>query len=326
MSQEEQTTSGAAPLDPTFRNYDSQQAATYASHRGSYSSDIYKEVLEYHDSHGGEFDTVLDTGCGTGKATRSLAQHFSHAIGLDPGKEMIKQAQMIGGKSKGNHQIEYENLGAEELDRSTLVAAGSVDLLTAAMAAHLFHMEDFWPQAARMVKPGGTVALWTHSSLYCHPSTPNAAGVQKAFRYLEDEVLSPYELPSSKISHTMYQGLIMPWSVSGCGIEFPESSFVRREWDRDGALEPGKDDFFGSSREFTLQQLSDSLGTSSMVTRWREDNPALLGTGDDCVVLTMKAVATALGKQEQNPDEIKIRVGSSTTLLLFTRAKDRTKE
>jgi hypothetical protein len=28
-------------------------------------------------------------------------------------------------------------------------------------------MEDFWPAAARMVKVGGTVALWTQSSFFC---------------------------------------------------------------------------------------------------------------------------------------------------------------
>lgn len=33
--------------------------------------------------------------------------------------------------------------------------------------AHWFRMDEFWSQAARMVKPGGTVALWTQSSLYC---------------------------------------------------------------------------------------------------------------------------------------------------------------
>jgi hypothetical protein len=35
----------AAPLDPTFRNYNPQQAAKYAAHRGTYASRIIEAVL-----------------------------------------------------------------------------------------------------------------------------------------------------------------------------------------------------------------------------------------------------------------------------------------
>lgn len=33
--------------------------------------------------------------------------------------------------------------------------------------AHWFSMPEFWTQAAKLVRPQGTVALWTCSSLYC---------------------------------------------------------------------------------------------------------------------------------------------------------------
>jgi hypothetical protein len=39
-----------------------------------------------------------------------------------------------------------------------------------AIQAHWFSMPEFWAQAARLVKPEGTVALWTMSSLYCRTS------------------------------------------------------------------------------------------------------------------------------------------------------------
>ncbi|KAK8058876.1 methyltransferase tdiE [Apiospora phragmitis] len=224
--------------DLTFRNYTSQQAASYATHRGGYEPDIYHEVLAYHTSQGGDLDTVFDVGCGTGGATRQLAVYFARAAGCDPGREMIAKAIELGPGTEGK-------------------------------AAHWFEIDLFWHQAARMVKPGGTVALWTKSSLYCHPSTPNVSNVQRALSHLEDDVLGPYELTANNISRTMYVSLRMPWSVDPPTAEFPQALSVRREWNKDGKLEPGQDDFYGGSSAMTLEDLANGLGTSSMVTRWR---------------------------------------------------------
>lgn len=120
--------------DPTFRNYTPQQAASYAAHRGSYSSEIYEKIISYHASHGGQFATVLDVGCGTGGATRNLAPYFTHAIGCDPGQEMIAQATQLGGETREGDKILFEVRAAEELEKSGLVKPASVDLLAAAMA------------------------------------------------------------------------------------------------------------------------------------------------------------------------------------------------
>jgi hypothetical protein len=146
--------------------------------------------------------------------------------------------------------------------------------------------------------------------------------VQQALTYLEDDILGPYELSGNNISRKMYANLVMPWSINPPISAFPESSFVRREWNRDGKLGLGEDDFFGGASETTLEQLEQSLGTASMVTRWREAHPHLVGTESDCVLLTMKAVATAMGRSESKFGEVKIKVGSSTTLLLFQRMSD----
>ncbi|KAH8657868.1 S-adenosyl-L-methionine-dependent methyltransferase [Xylariales sp. PMI_506] len=306
-----------APFDPTFRNYRSQQAASYAAHRRGYKPTLIQEVIDYHESHGGHSGTVLDVGCGTGQAVRHLAAHFSRAVGVDPGEEMIAQATQTGGKAR-EFDILYEVLEAEQLQKSGHITVGSVDLLTSAMAAHWFRMKEFWAQAAWAVKPGGTVALWTKSSLYCHPSTPNAAAVQQALSHLEDGILGPYELPQNRLSRNMYDDLVMPWFDQPTP-EFPESSFVRREWNRDGKLEPGETDFFGGSSEISLQQLAESLQTASMVTRWREANPELTGTDQDCVTVGIRAVASAMGLGEGDFDQGRIKVGSSTVLLLFKR-------
>lgn len=121
----------------------------------------------------------------------------------------------------------------------------------------------------------------------------------------------------------MYVNLPMPWSVQPPMAAFQQSSFVRREWNRDGKLEPGKEDFFGGSSTTTLGALAKSLGTASMVTRWREHHPELAYTDADCVEVTMKAVAEAMGLGNHELESAEIKVGSATTLLLFSRAEDR---
>jgi trans-aconitate 3-methyltransferase len=179
-------------------------------------------------------------------------------------------------------------------------------------------LDQVFPVLPYVLRALLVVHLYMQTKLYTDPSTKNAEAVQKVLSHLEDDILGPYELPANNLSRTMYRDLIMPWTVDPG--TFPQSSFLRSEWNRDGKLEPGCDDFFGGSSMTTLKELAESLGTASMVTRWREHHHGLVGTDEDCVAKTMKDVADALGQEW--PFDLggtTIRVGSSTTLLLFTR-------
>jgi hypothetical protein len=144
-------------------------------------------------------------------------------------------------------------------------------------------MDAFWAEAAAVLKPGGSVALWTLASLYCRksffclcsvrgiliyilhtfldPCTPNAAEVQRILFHLEREVLAPFELPPNRLSRDMYDNLPLPWNVTPPVTAFSESDFVRYEWDCNG------NEFFGQSEEVSLDDLGRTLPTASMVTR-----------------------------------------------------------
>ncbi|PWY78018.1 S-adenosyl-L-methionine-dependent methyltransferase, partial [Aspergillus sclerotioniger CBS 115572] len=299
--------------DPTFRNYSTEQAKKYAEARGSYGSKLVELVIRHHEETGGNFDVLLDVGCGPGNATRDLALSFTAAVGVDPGLEMIQAAQGLGGLTMADQPISYHVASAENCT-SVPGTENGVDLLTAAMAAHWFSMPEFWAEAAKVVKPGGTVALWTSSSFFCHPATPNAQEVQKALFRLELDALGPYELPPNRISRDMYDNLPLPWDVEPAVSAFPQTDFVRHEWDRDGVLTNGEDFFFDGGED-TVQELEKGFDTASMVTRWREDNPHLVGTEEDCVRVAMREVREASGLKA---DE-KLRTGSSTVLLFFKR-------
>jgi hypothetical protein len=193
-------------------------------------------------------------------------------------------------------------------------------------------MGEFWQAAAKVVKPGGTVALWTNSSLYCRmsseetkhlltltdPSTRNASEVQRSLSDLEDGFLGPFESQPVNLSRNMYNQLAMPWNLDPAVSEFSETTHLRYGWTQAGKFEAGADDFFSGSHEQTLKELGESLGTASMVTKWRNANPKLAGTDQDCVNITIHRMAKAMGADGR--DDLTIKTGSATALLLFTRS------
>ncbi|KAF7362434.1 S-adenosyl-L-methionine-dependent methyltransferase [Mycena venus] len=308
----------AQPLDPTFRSYTAPQAAAYAAGRGSYSPALYEYILSQHKNNGGQSDLLLDVGCGTGSVARDLGRFFDRAMGLDPGEKMIDTARGIGGETRGGEEVDYRVCGAEDIDKVEQIVEGSVDLVVAAMAAHWFDMSKFWAAAARVLKPGGSVALWTCASLYCHPSTRNAPQVQQILSHLEDVTLAPYVLESNRMSRSLYAKLPLPWTCDPPIAEFDQSSFIRREWDVDGVLTNGQD-FFAGGGETTRADLGSALGTASMVTRWREANPWLANGEKDCVKMAMQELREVLGVDKGSEQEIKLKTGSSTVVLFLRK-------
>jgi hypothetical protein len=131
--------------------------------------------------------------------------------------------------------------------------------------------------------------------------------------HLEQEVLKPYELPPNRLSYDLYDDLLLPWNVDTPVSAFPESEFVRCEWDRNGVPREGNSFFVG--KQSTLDDLEKSLSTASMVTRWRAANPLLDGTEDDCVKARMTEIRKILGIHDSST----ITIGHACVLLLFKR-------
>ncbi|KAG2459707.1 CRG1 methyltransferase, partial [Polypterus senegalus] len=95
---------------------------------------------------------AVDIGCGTGQVSRSLAPHFEKIIGVD-----ISEAQLDEARKETNlSNVKYIKCHAEDLPADD----GSVDLITAAHAAHWFDKERFLKEVNRVLKPGGCVALF----------------------------------------------------------------------------------------------------------------------------------------------------------------------
>jgi len=134
------------------------------------------------------------------------------------------------------------------------------------------------------------------------------------FLRLERETLAPYELPANRLSRDMYDNLPLPWTIPTPVTVFPEKLFVKHEYDREGVLSDGKN-FFGRGTESSLDDVERGLGTASMVTRWREANPDLVGTDQDVVKTFIKEVREVLP-----PGVETVLQGSGTAILLFKKA------
>ncbi|KAJ6144217.1 hypothetical protein N7470_008112 [Penicillium chermesinum] len=233
--------------EKTFSTYNKDQAEHYAHIRPNYHSSVYDTIRSHHSSTGD-------------LRYRSL-------------EGMIQAAQSTSGDKDTSKSVRFGVSTASKLgsDLSPAIPDNSVDLIISGNAAHWFNLDEFWPNAARVLKPGGSVALWTSGGLHVHPSTPNAAAIEAALLQLEET-----HLPGNRLTRDGYKSLALPWTLDTPVKDFDESTFFRRDWTVD-------EQFLERQRAVNMDQLEKILGVGSPVTRWREAHPHAIGTEEDVV-------------------------------------------
>ena len=97
---------------------------------------------------------VADLGAGTGKAARQMARRGWQVIAVEPGEGMLEVLRARAAEE--SLEIDARLASAEE----TGLPDASVDLATAAQAYHWFDKERAVQEMARIVRPGGGVALF----------------------------------------------------------------------------------------------------------------------------------------------------------------------
>ena len=302
----------------TFSTYTAEQGQTYAQVRLDYHPQVYQTIIDHHISTSGKLDTLLDVGCGPGNVTRAMAPHFAHAIGLDPSEGMLATARAASANvfTTSSSPLRFEVSTAEELGTklpSDPIRESSVDLITAANAAHWFDMSGFWPAAARVLKPGGTVALWTSGSVRAHPSMPNAEAINAAIDAHNVRYLTPYTNAGNLLARDSYINLPLPWTLPSPVPEFDQQTFRRVDWD---PMIP----FHADQREVSLEVFEMVFGTSSAVTRWREANPKAVGTEDDVLKILTQEVARLLHEKGVERGEERVK-GTVQGAILFVKKR-----
>lgn len=303
--------------EKTFSAFTKDQGANYAQNRPKYHPDLFKVIVDRHTSTGGHLNTILDVGCGPGIAVRALAPQFEYAIGLDPSEGMLTTARTLGGASSSSEPIRFEVSSAEELGSglSPPIADFSVDLITAAAAAHWFDMSRFWPAAARVLKPGGSVALWSTGGVQVHSSVPNYEAIQASLDDIDERCLVPFYEPGNLLTRSLYEDLPLPWTVSPPVEAFDEETFLRKEWS------PGEEGFYAEGyATMDLDTMERALGTGSPVQRWRDAHPKDVGTERDVVRMMRREIERLMREAgvEEGKEVVK---GSFKGVLLVVKKK-----
>ena len=120
------------------------KADVYDKYRPTYPAEIIDWL--YEKTHA---ETVADIGAGTGIFTKCLSAKPWKITAVEPNADMLE-------KLRANcPNFEIVNAPAE----NTGIAAGSIDLVTAATAFHWFDREKFKAECQRIFTPKGRLAL-----------------------------------------------------------------------------------------------------------------------------------------------------------------------
>ncbi|WP_405535911.1 class I SAM-dependent methyltransferase [Streptomyces sp. NBC_00075] len=124
-------------------------ASQYAQNRPSYPPALL-DAIEHLAAHPLTGSRVADIGAGTGIATALLHAHGAHVIAVEPGDGMAAQFR----RTLPDVPIVRGNGNALPL------ADASVDFLTYAQSWHWTDPDHAIPEALRVLRPGGALALW----------------------------------------------------------------------------------------------------------------------------------------------------------------------
>ena len=97
---------------------------------------------------------VVEVGCGTGKLTVALVERGLVVDAVDPGSNLVEVARArVAGASVRFHVDRFEDVE---------LPAGAFEAVFSATAFHWVDPDVSWAKSARLLRPGGLLALLTH--------------------------------------------------------------------------------------------------------------------------------------------------------------------
>lgn len=141
-------------MDPTSRFSD--RVALYVRYRPDYPEALLRALIE--ETGLGSSSVVADLGSGTGISAEMLLRSGCQVYGVEPNGPMRRAAEEALGANPRFRSVD----GRAE---ATGLANGSVDLVTAAQAFHWFDLPATRVEIARVLRPGGRVAVFWNARL-----------------------------------------------------------------------------------------------------------------------------------------------------------------
>jgi SAM-dependent methyltransferase len=125
-------------------------AADYDRNRPRYPEELVDDACRTAAIQSG--DPVVEVGCGTGQLTRSLVARGLHVTAVEPGEQLISLAMQ---NLEDPGQAEFVNARFED----ARLPDGRFRAVFSASAFHWIDPDVSWHRAARLLVPGGLLAL-----------------------------------------------------------------------------------------------------------------------------------------------------------------------
>jgi len=123
------------------------RASAYASFRPDYPEPLIAFVASLAPAR----HLAWDCATGSGQAAVALAEHFEEVVATDHSERQLAQA-------RPHPRVQYRRAAAEKSGLPDSCA----DLVTVAQAMHWFDLPRFYMEVARVLVPGGALAVWTY--------------------------------------------------------------------------------------------------------------------------------------------------------------------
>ncbi|KAH8923449.1 S-adenosyl-L-methionine-dependent methyltransferase [Atractiella rhizophila] len=272
----------------------------YAEYRPKPPQALYDHIFEFHNRSGGQYNVAIDIGCGPGQAAIDLSGSFREVIGVDPSETMLETARSTGPPANLSFRQGHA-------DAVPFIKDASVDLVAASVAAHWFPPR-WYDEMARILKPGGTLAIWCYSGYIIDrkrwPSAPTADDLKASMHELRD-----HDAPGNDVINKLYDNLPLPDPDSAW------TSVDRRAFDRQGKMYLEDGSFFMPAL-FTLKTLRKNIFTIGPCHRWKVANPSLVGTDGDPIERVVRRVQEVMSIKDEDEEFV---LGREVALLLFRR-------
>lgn len=185
----------------TFHDHFSERASAYARFRPTYPPELFAWLAETSPDR----RLAWDAGTGSGQAAVAMADHFDLVVGTDPSPEQIGQ-----GRPHPNVVYRVGVEGDSGLEPAT------ADLVTAAQALHWFDLEAFYREVARVIRPGGLLAVWCYGLHRVNPE------IDRVFDRFYGETVGPWWPDERAEVETGYRRLPFPYPE----IDVPDFSMA----------------------------------------------------------------------------------------------------
>lgn len=128
---------------------------------------------------------LLEIGCGTGKATRPIAERGFHIVVLELGENLARVAR---GNLADYPNVEIINSSFEEWE----FPEASFDGIYAASSWHWVDQSVRYSKAAHLLRPNGSLAFWSATHAFPQGFDPFFTEIQEVYEEIGESYAGPW--------------------------------------------------------------------------------------------------------------------------------------